>query len=181
MLLGIFAWCTLCYGLSYSNLSYRTVVRTGPYYFFRHPAYIVKLLSFAMLHVPWVDLRGDNGAYFPAIYYSQHYSLHIIIVTIISLFTPLHPYHYPPPPPPHLIPIVRCWTCYSQCPLSTRCGRDIRNTCRHRGTTFAVGIYRLSKIHHRTGCKMAGLGVGVVEVFSWKFAVNVVTIFHGRL
>lgn len=62
ILQGIFAWCTLCYGLSYSNLSYRTVVSTGPYYFFRHPAYIVKLLSFAMLHVPWVDLRGDNGA-----------------------------------------------------------------------------------------------------------------------
>ena len=35
VLQSIFAWCTLCYGLNYSNLSYRTVVRTGPYYFFR--------------------------------------------------------------------------------------------------------------------------------------------------
>ena len=118
----------------------------------------------------------------------QFIILNIILSTLSSLQSSRSLHHYtliitppPPPPPPHLIPIVRCWTCYSQCPLSTRCGRDIRNTCRHRGTTFAVGIYRLSKIHHRTGCKMAGLGVGVVEVFSWKFAVNVVTIFHGRL
>ena len=122
MLLGIFAWCTLCYGLSYSNLSFRTVVRTGPYYFCRHPAYIVKLLSFAMLHVPWVDLRGDNGEYFPAIYYSQHYSLHIIIVQIISLLTPLHRYHYPPPPPS----------------LSLGAGRAIRNVLCLLGV---AGIY----------------------------------------
>jgi len=38
-----FAWCTVCFGLAYSNLSYRTVVTTGPYYFCRHPAYIVKV------------------------------------------------------------------------------------------------------------------------------------------
>ena len=38
-----FAWCTVCFGLAYSNLSYRTVVTTGPYYFLRHPAYVVKV------------------------------------------------------------------------------------------------------------------------------------------
>lgn len=56
ILQAVFAWCTMSFGLNYSNLSCRTVITTGPYYFFRHPAYIVKLLSFAMLHVPWVDL-----------------------------------------------------------------------------------------------------------------------------
>lgn len=53
----MFAYCTVCFGLRYSNLSYRTVVTSGPYYFLRHPAYTVKLVSFFMLHVPFVDIR----------------------------------------------------------------------------------------------------------------------------
>ena len=57
----IFAWCTASFGLAYSNLAYRKVVTWGPYYFTQHPAYVVKLLSFAMLSVPWVDLRGNAG------------------------------------------------------------------------------------------------------------------------
>lgn len=61
ILQAIFAWCTVCFGLHYSNLSYRRVVTHGPYAFFKHPAYISKLLSFAMLSVPWVDLRGNAG------------------------------------------------------------------------------------------------------------------------
>ena len=58
----MFALCTMSYGLQYSNLSYRTVITTGPYYVFRHPAYVAKLVSFAMLHVPWVDLSKGSRA-----------------------------------------------------------------------------------------------------------------------
>jgi protein-S-isoprenylcysteine O-methyltransferase Ste14 len=52
----IFAMCTASYGLRYANLSYRVVITSGPYYFLRHPAYVVKILSFAMIHVPFVDV-----------------------------------------------------------------------------------------------------------------------------
>jgi len=55
---AVFTWCTVSFGLRYSNLSYRTIVSTGPYYFTRHPAYVSKILSFAMIHVPWVDVRA---------------------------------------------------------------------------------------------------------------------------
>eukprot|EP00457_Paulinella_chromatophora_P006416 gb/GEZN01006434.1/.p1 GENE.gb/GEZN01006434.1/~~gb/GEZN01006434.1/.p1 ORF type:complete len:514 (-),score=33.54 gb/GEZN01006434.1/:124-1542(-) len=59
----VFAWCTVGYGLRYSNLSYRGVVLcTGPYWFCKHPAYVSKLAAFALISVPWVDLRGSEGA-----------------------------------------------------------------------------------------------------------------------
>ena len=65
MLQAMFAWCTVCFGLRYSNLSYRTVVTYGPYYFTKHPAYIAKLVSFAMLHVPWIDLsKGEREGHY---------------------------------------------------------------------------------------------------------------------
>jgi protein-S-isoprenylcysteine O-methyltransferase Ste14 len=60
---AVFAWCTISFGLNYSNLSHRGIVTHGPYALLRHPAYVVKLLSFAMLSVPWADMRGDAGAY----------------------------------------------------------------------------------------------------------------------
>jgi len=60
LLQAAFAWCTLAFGLRYSNLSYRGVLAAGPYYFTKHPAYVTKLLSFAMLSVPWVDLRATS-------------------------------------------------------------------------------------------------------------------------
>jgi protein-S-isoprenylcysteine O-methyltransferase Ste14 len=58
----VFACCTVSYGLNYANLSYRTVVTSGPYFFLRHPAYVVKILSFAMIHVPFVDIRALASA-----------------------------------------------------------------------------------------------------------------------
>lgn len=58
VLQAAFAACTVSFGLHYSNLSYRTVVTTGPYYFLRHPAYVTKILSFALIHVPWVDVAA---------------------------------------------------------------------------------------------------------------------------
>ena len=85
LLQAAFAACTASYGLRYSNLAYRTVVSTGPYWFLKHPAYVTKILSFAMIHVPFVDVRrledmgscdnnrssdslgwGTGGAYFNA-------------------------------------------------------------------------------------------------------------------
>ena len=62
ILQAMFAWCTMSYGLRYSNLTYRGVVSHGPYFFTKHPAYIVKILAFALISVPWVDLRKNAGA-----------------------------------------------------------------------------------------------------------------------
>ena len=56
-----YALCTMHYGLGYSNNSYRKILKTGPYAITRHPQYWTKLLSFAMLSVPWVNLRPDGG------------------------------------------------------------------------------------------------------------------------
>lgn len=57
-----YALCAVHYGLGYSNLSYRKILKTGPYAVTRHPQYWTKLLSFAMLSVPWVNLRPDAGS-----------------------------------------------------------------------------------------------------------------------
>ena len=61
LLQAMFVWCTMSFGLRYSNLTFRGVVDSGPYYFTKHPAYIVKILAFAMISVPWVDLRRNAG------------------------------------------------------------------------------------------------------------------------
>jgi len=59
---AIFSWCTISFGLSYSNLSYRgKILTTGPYYFCKHPAYVSKILSFALISVPWIDLKAEAG------------------------------------------------------------------------------------------------------------------------
>lgn len=54
----IFVWATVSFGLRFSNLTHRGIVRHGPYYFTKHPAYISKICAFAMISVPWLDSRG---------------------------------------------------------------------------------------------------------------------------
>jgi len=54
----IFVWATISFGLRFSNLTHRGIVRTGPYYFTKHPAYISKIIAFLLIAVPWLDSRG---------------------------------------------------------------------------------------------------------------------------
>lgn len=42
LLLSVYAWATLAFGLRFSNLTYRGVVARGPYRWLRHPAYAAK-------------------------------------------------------------------------------------------------------------------------------------------
>ena len=60
---AIFSWATIAFGLRFSNLTHRGIVRTGPYYFTKHPAYITKILAFFLISLPWIDSRGsEQGA-----------------------------------------------------------------------------------------------------------------------
>ena len=55
---AIFVWATIAFGLRFSNLTHRGIVRTGPYYFTKHPAYITKICAFFLTFLPWIDSRG---------------------------------------------------------------------------------------------------------------------------
>lgn len=54
----IFVWATVSFGLRFSNLTHRGIVRRGPYYFTKHPAYIAKICAFLLIAIPWLDSRG---------------------------------------------------------------------------------------------------------------------------
>ncbi|HEX3730974.1 MAG TPA: hypothetical protein VHV47_14275, partial [Opitutaceae bacterium] len=48
----------ISFGLRFSNLTHRGIVRFGPYYFTKHPAYLAKLCAFFLIAVPCCDTRG---------------------------------------------------------------------------------------------------------------------------
>lgn len=52
---------TLCYGLRFSNLSYRGLISYGPYRFTKHPQYVAKLLNRFLVSVPFLSLNGPLG------------------------------------------------------------------------------------------------------------------------
>jgi len=41
---GIFVWASVSLGFKASNLTNRGIVRSGPYQYVRHPAYVAKLM-----------------------------------------------------------------------------------------------------------------------------------------
>jgi uncharacterized membrane protein (DUF485 family) len=64
---AIFSWCTICFGLRFSNLTNRGLIHFGPYAWCRHPAYISKLFAFALMHLPflpamWIDPANAEEA-----------------------------------------------------------------------------------------------------------------------
>lgn len=58
----IFVWATISFGLRFSNLTHRGIVRNGPYFFTKHPAYVSKIFAFLLIAVPWLDSRGFEQA-----------------------------------------------------------------------------------------------------------------------
>lgn len=52
LLVGIYAWSTIAFGLRFSNLSYRGMITRGPYRYCRHPAYAAKCLSWWVQFLP---------------------------------------------------------------------------------------------------------------------------------
>lgn len=50
-----YVWSTACFGLRFSNLSYRGLVSSGPYRYFKHPSYLFKNISWWLIFVPFVS------------------------------------------------------------------------------------------------------------------------------
>jgi hypothetical protein len=60
LLLTIYAWATVIFGLRFSNLTHRGIITNGPFRFTKHPAYVTKNISWWMISVPF--LAGDSAA-----------------------------------------------------------------------------------------------------------------------
>jgi isoprenylcysteine carboxyl methyltransferase (ICMT) family protein YpbQ len=54
--------CTIAFGLRFSNLTNRGIITNGPYRWFKHPAYLVKNISFWMISVPFIPTAGISEA-----------------------------------------------------------------------------------------------------------------------
>lgn len=54
LVLAGFGWATVVFGVRFSNLTHRGVIAFGPYAFTKHPAYVTKLVSFALISIPFV-------------------------------------------------------------------------------------------------------------------------------
>gem|GEM_PF-209639 len=53
VLVLIYIWATLAFGIRFSNLTHRGVLTNGPYRFCKHPAYVSKNMSWWMISVPF--------------------------------------------------------------------------------------------------------------------------------
>jgi protein-S-isoprenylcysteine O-methyltransferase Ste14 len=62
VLLGIYVWATIVFGMRFSNLTNRGILSRGPYAIVRHPAYISKNLAWWLMSVPfmrdWISTAG---------------------------------------------------------------------------------------------------------------------------
>lgn len=54
LLLAIYSYSSVVFGLRFSNLTNRGIITHGPYRFFKHPAYISKCLAWLFISVPFV-------------------------------------------------------------------------------------------------------------------------------
>lgn len=57
-----YVWSTVSFGLRFSNLSYRGLVSSGPYRYFKHPSYVFKNLSWWLIFIPFVSQQGAAAA-----------------------------------------------------------------------------------------------------------------------
>lgn len=58
VLVAIYALSTASFGLRFSNLTNRGIIRSGPYRWVKHPAYLSKNLSWWLISVPFVAGAG---------------------------------------------------------------------------------------------------------------------------
>lgn len=60
LLILIYLWATIAFGVRFSNLTHRGILTNGPYRFCKHPAYVAKNLSWWMINVPFLIREGVN-------------------------------------------------------------------------------------------------------------------------
>jgi protein-S-isoprenylcysteine O-methyltransferase Ste14 len=61
-LVVVYAWSTVVFGIRFSNLTHRGIVTTGPYRWFKHPAYLSKNLAWWMIHLPFLSTVDASEA-----------------------------------------------------------------------------------------------------------------------
>jgi protein-S-isoprenylcysteine O-methyltransferase Ste14 len=62
LLLMIYSFSTVAFGLRFSNLTHRGIITSGPYRFSKHPAYLSKNLSWWLVSVPFVATQEVSVA-----------------------------------------------------------------------------------------------------------------------
>lgn len=55
LLVFIYAWATVVFGLRFSNLTNRGIITAGPYRWTKHPAYLAKNISWWMISMPFLS------------------------------------------------------------------------------------------------------------------------------
>jgi len=60
LLMAVYAWASLTFGLRFSNLTHRGILTSGPYRFTKHPAYLAKNAFWWLMAMPFVA-RGGWG------------------------------------------------------------------------------------------------------------------------
>jgi len=59
LLVWIYLYATIAFGLRFSNLTHRGIICRGPYRWIRHPAYVAKNLSWWLVSLPFLHSPGD--------------------------------------------------------------------------------------------------------------------------
>ena len=54
LLIGLYVWASIPFGIRFSNLTHRGILTNGPYRYTKHPAYISKNLSWWMISMPFM-------------------------------------------------------------------------------------------------------------------------------
>jgi isoprenylcysteine carboxyl methyltransferase (ICMT) family protein YpbQ len=62
LLLMVYVWATIQFGIRFSNLTHRGIITNGPYRFCKHPAYVSKNLSWWLIAVPFISNDGIGEA-----------------------------------------------------------------------------------------------------------------------
>ncbi|PZQ23795.1 MAG: protein-S-isoprenylcysteine methyltransferase [Sphingopyxis macrogoltabida] len=58
LLIAVYSWATMAFGIRFSNLTHRGIITHGPYRFTRHPAYVAKNLSWWVGSMPFLVTAG---------------------------------------------------------------------------------------------------------------------------
>jgi CubicO group peptidase (beta-lactamase class C family) len=62
-LVAVYAWCTVAFGIRFSNLTHRGILTAGPYAVLKHPAYVAKNLYWWLLYLPFAAASTPAEAF----------------------------------------------------------------------------------------------------------------------
>jgi isoprenylcysteine carboxyl methyltransferase (ICMT) family protein YpbQ len=54
LLTALYAFCSVAFGLRFSNLTHRGIITNGPYRYSKHPAYVTKNISWWLIAIPFI-------------------------------------------------------------------------------------------------------------------------------